>query len=123
MQARVMIVEDDLVLATLLQYNFESAGYEVEHVERGDMAELRMAAHMPDVLMLDWMLPGRSGIELCRRIRKCPQTAHLPIMMVTARCDRADREFALSVGADDFVGKPFSVADVMSRIAALQRSR
>jgi len=115
MPVRIMIVEDDLNLALLLQYNFEAAGYEVEHVERGDAAERRIAECRPDLVLLDWMLPGLSGLELCRRLRKVPVTRILPIIMVTARADRADHEFATRVGANDFITKPFSVGDVVSR--------
>ena len=116
MPVRIMIVEDDLTLALLLQYNLEAAGYEVEHIERGDAAERRINECMPDLVLLDWMLTGLSGLELCRRLRKNEATRALPIIMVTARTDKADREFAVHVGADDFMTKPFRVGEVLERI-------
>lgn len=115
MPVRIMIVEDDLTLALLLQYNLEAAGYEVEHHERGDAAERRIAACKPDLVLLDWVLPGLSGVELCRRIRRDEATRELPIIMLTARTDRADREFAVRVGASDFLAKPFSISEVLAR--------
>lgn len=115
MPVRIMIIEDDLNLAMLLQYNFEAAGYEVDHVDRGDVAETRIAESMPDLVLLDWILPGLSGLELCRRLRKNAATRGLPIIMVTARTDRADHEFAARVGASDFMTKPFSIGEVLAR--------
>ncbi len=119
MPARVMIVEDDLHIAILLQYNFEAAGYEVEHLERGDGVEGRIADCAPDLLLLDWNLPGVSGIELCRRIRRLTPMERLPIIMLTARTDRADREFAYHLGANEYVTKPFLLSDIMFRANGL----
>ena len=123
MPQRIMIVEDDLNLALLLQYNLEAAGFEVEHVERGDAVERRIGEQVPDLVLLDWMLPGISGIELCRRIRRRSATRVLPIMMLTARTATADREFAARMGADEFVTKPFLVSDVLARARLLLAPR
>ena len=123
MPVRIMVVEDDLNLALLLQYNLEAAGYDVEHIERGDSAEQRIAECAPDLLFLDWMLPGISGIELCRRIRKHPGTSNLPIIMLTARTDKADRDFAAWVGATHLMTKPFRLSEVLARARDLLTSR
>jgi two-component system phosphate regulon response regulator PhoB len=118
---RILIVEDEEPLVTLLRYNLEKAGYRVESVERGDEAELRIAEEPPDLLLLDWMVPGVSGVELCRRLRAREETARLPILMLTARGEEADRVRGLATGADDYVVKPFSVPELLARIAALLR--
>ena len=119
--ARVLIVEDEESLTLLLRYNLESAGYAVESVARGDEAELRIAEEPPDLVLLDWMLPGVSGVELCRRIRARKDTQRLPIIMLTARGEEADRVRGLSTGADDYVVKPFSVPELVARVGALLR--
>ena len=123
MHPNVMVVEDEEALSEMLRYNLEAEGYEVEVVERGDDAELRLRETVPDLLLLDWMLPGLSGIELCRRVRLRSETEALPIIMLTARSEEAERVRGLSTGADDFVVKPFSVPELMARIkATLRRS-
>jgi two-component system phosphate regulon response regulator PhoB len=119
MATRILLVEDDPNIAILLQYNLEAAGYAVEHVSRGDTAEQRISELMPDLVLLDWILPGTSGIELCRRIRTRLRFDKLPIIMMTARTDRADQAYALKSGADDFVTKPFALSDILSRARAL----
>ena len=116
-----MVVEDEEALSELLRYNLEAEGYEVEVVERGDDAALRLRETTPDLLLLDWMLPGLSGIELCRRVRLRAETAELPIIMLTARSEESERVRGLSTGADDFVVKPFSVPELMARIKAMMR--
>jgi two-component system phosphate regulon response regulator PhoB len=116
-----MIVEDEAPLVEMLDYNLHSAGYEVESVGRGDEAEIRVRESMPDLMILDWMLPGLSGIELCRRLRSREDTKSLPIIMLTARGEEQDRIRGLNVGADDYVAKPFSVPELMARIQALLR--
>jgi two-component system phosphate regulon response regulator PhoB len=116
-----MIVEDEAPLVEMLDYNLNSAGYQVESVGRGDEAELRVRENMPDLMILDWMLPGLSGIELCRRLRSREDTKRLPIIMLTARGEEQDRIRGLNVGADDYVAKPFSVPELMARIQALLR--
>ena len=105
----------------LLAYNLEAEGYVVESVERGDEAELRLAENTPDLVILDWMLPGVSGLEICRRLRARETTRTLPVIMVTARGEEAERVRGLSVGADDYVVKPFSVPELMARVRALLR--
>jgi two-component system, OmpR family, phosphate regulon response regulator PhoB len=118
---RVLIVEDEAALALLIGYNLEAEGYVVESVARGDEAELRLAESAPDLLILDWMLPGVSGIEICRRLRARETTRTLPIIMVTARREEAERVRGLAIGADDYVVKPFSVPELMARVRALLR--
>jgi two-component system phosphate regulon response regulator PhoB len=118
---RILIVEDESDLSLLLSYNLEAEGYAVENVERGDEAELRLAENAPDLVILDWMLPGVSGLEICRRLRARESTRTLPVIMVTARGEEAERVRGLSVGADDYVVKPFSVPELMARVRALLR--
>jgi two-component system, OmpR family, phosphate regulon response regulator PhoB len=118
---RVLVVEDEIDVALLLSYNLEAEGYVVESVARGDEAELRLAENAPDLLILDWMLPGVSGIEICRRLRAREATRRLPIIMVSARRDESERVRGLAVGADDYVVKPFSVIELMARVRALLR--
>src|SRR5437868_7766374 len=121
MAARILIVEDEEPLTMLLRYNLEAAGYTVESAARGDEAELKLRESTPDLIILDWMLPGVSGIELCRRLRAQSQTAQLPIIMLTARGEESERVRGLAVGADDYIVKPFSVPELLARIAALLR--
>ena len=118
---RVLVVEDEINVALLLSYNLEAEGYVVESVARGDEAELRLAENAPDLVILDWMLPGVSGIEICRRLRAREATRTLPIIMVTARREESERVRGLAVGADDYVVKPFSVIELMARVRALLR--
>jgi two-component system phosphate regulon response regulator PhoB len=117
----ILIVEDEDALTLLLRYNLEAEGYEVDSVGRGDEAEIRLRERIPDLLVLDWMLPGLSGIELCRRLRARGDTAQLPILMLTARGEEDERVRGLATGADDYVIKPFSVAELMARVKALLR--
>jgi two-component system phosphate regulon response regulator PhoB len=117
----VLVVEDEIDVALLLSYNLEAEGYVVESVARGDEAELRLAEKAPDLLILDWMLPGVSGIEICRRLRAREATRTLPIIMVSARREESERVRGLAVGADDYVVKPFSVIELMARVRALLR--
>ncbi len=121
MGTRVLIVEDEEPLMLLLRYNLESEGYEVDSVARGDDADLRMREHIPDLVLLDWMLPGLSGIELCRRIRARRETEQLPIIMLTARGEEGDRVRGLATGADDYIVKPFSVPELLARVRSLLR--
>ena len=118
---KVMVVEDEEPLCVLLRYNLEAEGYQVEVVTRGDEAELRLQENVPDLLVLDWMIPGVSGIELCRRLRMRPETERLPIIMLTARGEESDRVRGLSTGADDYLVKPFSTPEFIARIRALLR--
>lgn len=119
--SKIMVVEDEEPLGVLLRYNLEAEGYQVEIVTRGDEAEIRLQEHVPDLLVLDWMVPGISGIELCRRLRMRPETQRLPIIMLTARGEESDRVRGLSTGADDYLVKPFSTPEFMARVKALLR--
>ena len=110
---RILVVEDEAALGLLLGYNLEAEGYVVERVERGDEAELRLEESPPDLVILDWMLPGVSGLEICRRLRARETTRTLPVaIMLTARGEEGERVRGLSVGADDYVVKPFSVPEL-----------
>ena len=121
MNPRILIVEDEEALTLLLRYNLEKVGYEVESAVRGDEADLRLREASPDLIILDWMLPGVSGIELCRRLRSRPETRQLPIIMLTARGEESERIRGLATGADDYIVKPFSVPELLARVAALLR--
>jgi len=118
---KIMVVEDEEPLGVLLRYNLEAEGYQVEIVTRGDEAEIRLQESVPDLLVLDWMVPAISGIELCRRLRMRAETERLPIIMLTARGEESDRVRGLSTGADDYLVKPFSTPEFMARIRALLR--
>ncbi len=118
---RIMVVEDEEPLGLLLRYNLEHEGYHVEVVTRGDEAEIRLQENVPDLLVLDWMLPSVSGIELCRRLRMRPETERLPVIMLTARGEETDRVRGLSTGADDYLIKPFSMPEFLARVRALLR--
>lgn len=121
MQPRILVVEDEEALAVLLRYNLEAEGYTVESVARGDEAEVSLREQAPDLVLLDWMLPGLSGIELCRRIRSRRETERLPVIMITARGEESDRIRGLVTGADDYIAKPFSVPELLARVKALLR--
>jgi two-component system phosphate regulon response regulator PhoB len=121
MSARIFIVEDEEPLTLLLRYNLEAEGYEVETIGRGDEADVRLREAAPDLVVLDWMLPGLSGIELCRRLRARPQTKALPIIVLTARGEESERIRGLATGADDYIVKPFSVPELVARVRALLR--
>src|SRR5438270_13584112 len=121
MTARILVVEDEEALTTLLRYNLEADGYAVETVGRGDDADTRLKEHIPDLLILDWMLPGLSGIELCRRLRARAETKRLPIIMLTARGEESERVRGLATGADDYIAKPFSVPELSARVRRLLR--
>jgi len=119
--AKILIVEDELPLAELLRYNLEAEGYVVSHAETGEDAELMVSEELPDLIVLDWMLPSVSGIELCRRMRAKAETRNTPIIMLTARGEETDRVRGLSTGADDYVVKPFSLPELMARVKAILR--
>jgi len=121
MTARIMIVEDEEPLTLLLRYNLEAEGYAVDTAARGDEAEVKLKEAVPDLIVLDWMLPGMSGIELCRRLRARAETERLPIIMLTARGEESERIRGLATGADDYIVKPFSVPELVARIRALLR--
>lgn len=118
---RILVVEDEAALSLLLAYNLEAEGFVVDRVERGDEAEVRLSEVIPDLVILDWMLPGVSGLEICRRLRAREVTRTLPVIMLTARGEESERVRGLSIGADDYVVKPFSVPELMARVRALLR--
>jgi two-component system phosphate regulon response regulator PhoB len=118
---KVLVVEDEEPLALLLRYNLEAEGYIVDVVNRGDEAELAIAEGAPDLIVLDWMLPGLSGLELCRRLRASKNSRKIPIILLTARGEEGDRIRGLSTGADDYVVKPFSLPELMARVRAILR--
>jgi len=121
MPAKVLIVEDEDSLVTLLSYNLQSEGYTVVHTPSGTDAMMMMQEERPDIVILDWMLPGLAGIEICRQIRARPETKALPVIMLTARGEEGDRIRGLQTGADDYVVKPFSVSELVARVKALLR--
>ena len=118
---KLILVEDDLALAELLEYRFESEGYEVRVTGDGDEALIFASEEVPDLVILDWMIEGTSGIEVCRRLRRDKATAHVPIIMLTAREAEDDRVRGHDTGADDYVTKPFSPRELLARVAAVLR--
>ena len=121
MQPYILVMEDEDALATLLQYNLEKEGYDVAVASDGDEGMLQIEERIPDLVLLDWMLPKLSGIEVCRRIRNRPETRNLPVVMLTARGEETDRVRGLDTGADDYLTKPFSMVELMARIRAVLR--
>ncbi|MFT5507384.1 MAG: two-component system phosphate regulon response regulator PhoB [Hyphomicrobiaceae bacterium] len=121
MGAKLLVVEDEQALSELLTYNLEAEGYEVRTAESAEDAELLVAEEIPDLVILDWMLPVVSGIELCRRFRSRAETSALPVLMLTARGEESDRIRGLSTGADDYVVKPFSLPELLARVKAILR--
>ena len=119
--ARVLLVEDDDALAELLVWQLEREKYAVERTADGEEALLLAAEAAPDIVLLDWMVPGLSGIEVCRRLRRAPETANVPIIMLTARGEEEDRIRGLQTGADDYVTKPFSPRELVARVGAVLR--
>ncbi len=117
----VLVVEDEDSLATLLQYNLEKEGFEVAVCGDGEEALMVIEERQPDLILLDWMLPKISGIEVCRRLRQRTTTRNLPILMLTARGEEGDRIRGLDTGADDYVVKPFSMIELTARIRAVLR--
>ncbi|WP_339870773.1 phosphate regulon transcriptional regulator PhoB [uncultured Brevundimonas sp.] len=121
MQPYILVMEDEDALATLLQYNLEKEGYRVVIAADGDEGMLQIDETLPDLVLLDWMLPGLSGIEVCRRLRGKAETRNLPIIMLTARGEESDRIRGLDTGADDYLTKPFSMIELIARIRAVLR--
>ena len=121
MQPYVLVMEDEDALATLLSYNLEKEGYHVVVASDGEEGMLQIDERLPDLVLLDWMLPKLSGIEVCRRIRGRPETRNLPIIMLTARGEETDRVRGLDTGADDYMTKPFSMTELIARIRAVLR--
>ncbi len=121
MKPLILIVEDEAALQKLLAYNLEAAGFEVAQAFDGEEALTLLAERTPDLVVIDWMIPQLSGLELLRRIRRRPEQAHLPVVMLTARAEEPDRLRGLETGADDYVTKPFSPAELVARIRAVLR--
>jgi len=117
----LLLVEDDRALADLLTWHFDREGYDVVRTADGDEALLLAEERTPDLVILDWMIEGVSGIEVCRRLRRRPATAHVPIIMLTARGEESDRIRGLETGADDYVTKPFSPRELLARVGAVLR--
>ncbi|MBV8685317.1 MAG: phosphate regulon transcriptional regulator PhoB [Alphaproteobacteria bacterium] len=118
---RILLAEDDDALAELMSFHLERAGFRVAHTRSGDEALLLARETAPDLVLLDWMMEGVSGLEVCRRLRRLPATANVPIIMITARGEEADRVQGLNTGADDYITKPFSPREMIARIVAVLR--
>ncbi|MFN3889266.1 MAG: response regulator transcription factor [Beijerinckiaceae bacterium] len=116
---RILLVEDDETLALLITYNLQAKGYSVSWLARGDAVEPFLASADVDLIVLDWMLPGRSGLDLCRSLRGRPDMRSLPIIMVTALEDDGDRVAGLSAGADAYFAKPFLMTELLARVDSL----
>lgn len=124
MKPLVLVVEDEVPLLTLLRYNLEKEGFRVAEARDGEEALVAVKDNKPDLVLLDWMLPLVSGIEVCRQIRRMPESRQLPIVMLTARGEEADKVRGLNSGADDYVTKPFSPSELTARLkAVLRRAR
>lgn len=121
MPARVLVVEDEDALSELIEYNLRKEGFEVRLSADGEDALLAIKEDKPDIVLLDWMLPGVSGIEICRLIRARPDTRDVPVIMLTARSAEEDRIRGLNTGADDYLSKPFSIPELTARVRALLR--
>ncbi len=119
--AKMLIVEDDAALAELIQWHFEREGFEVRQTADGEEALMLAQEQAPDIVLLDWMVEGISGIEVCRRLRRQPATANVPIIMLTARGEEEDRIRGFETGADDYVTKPFSPRELVARVGAVLR--
>jgi two-component system phosphate regulon response regulator PhoB len=112
----ILVVEDEPSQREVLSYNFESEGFLVTKAENGDDALMFVRENAPDIIVLDWMLPGVSGIEICRRLKSRPETRNIPVIMLSARSEEVDRVRGLETGADDYVVKPYSVGELIARV-------
>jgi two-component system, OmpR family, phosphate regulon response regulator PhoB len=121
MKPLVLVVEDENALVTMLRYNLEKEGFAVSTADDGEEALARIAERKPDAVLLDWMLPLVSGIEVCRQIRRNPELRDLPVLMLTARGEESDRIRGLNSGADDYIVKPFSPSELIARLRAVLR--
>lgn len=120
-QTQILVVEDEEALATLLEYNLRKEGYSVSIATDGEEALFQVAEEQPDLIILDWMIPKVSGIEVCRRLRSKSETKNIPVIMLTARSEESDRVRGLETGADDYLTKPFSTAELIARARAVLR--
>ena len=121
MRAKMLVVEDDAALAELVVWHFTKEGFDVRQTPDGEEALVMARETPPDIVLLDWMLESLSGIEVCRRLRRMPDTANVPIIMLTARGEEEDRIRGLETGADDYVTKPFSPRELIARVTAVLR--
>jgi two-component system phosphate regulon response regulator PhoB len=121
MKPLILVVEDEAALVEMLRYNLEAEGFRTAAAPNGEEGRLLIEELTPDLILLDWMLPELSGLELCRRIRRNPKTAAIPVILLTARGEEADRIRGLDTGADDYVTKPFSPSELIARIRAVLR--
>jgi two-component system, OmpR family, phosphate regulon response regulator PhoB len=121
MSASILVIEDEEPIQILLKYNLESEGYRVRSSAQGEDVAFMIAEERPDLILLDWMLPGISGIEVCRLIRAKPESRDIPIIMLTARSEEAEKVRGLATGADDYLVKPFSVPELLMRIKTILR--
>lgn len=121
MKPYILVVEDEDALATLLTYNLEKESFRVEHAGDGEEALLKVEEETPDLILLDWMLPKVSGVEVCRQLRARAETKRTPVLMLTARGEESDKVRGLDTGADDYVVKPFAINELTARIRALLR--
>lgn len=119
--ALIQIIEDEPAQIELLSYNLQAEGFQIRQARDGEEGLLQVSEDLPDLILLDWMLPEVSGIEVCRQLKKSPDTKDVPIIMLTAKGEEGDRVRGLNTGADDYIVKPFSVAEVIARIRALLR--
>ena len=123
-QPLVLVVEDEPAQREVLKYNLESEGYSVSFAVNGEEALLMISEELPDVIVLDWMLPNVSGIEVCRQVKTRPETREIPVIMLSARSEEGDKVRGLETGADDYVTKPYSVTELLARVRSqLRRSR
>src|SRR3546814_4560441 len=120
-RAKMLLVEDDAALAELLIWHFKREDFEIAHTADGEEALLMAQENVPDIVLLDWMLESLSGLEVCRRLRRMNATANVPIIMLTARGEEADRLRGLETGADDYITKPFSPRELVARVGAVLR--
>jgi len=121
--SRVLVVEDEAAIAELISINLRHAGYEVSVAADADQAQLLIDRVLPDLVLLDWMLPGQSGLQLAKRWRSATRTRELPIIMLTARAEEVDKISGLDAGADDYLTKPFSTKELLARIRAVLRRK
>lgn len=121
MKTRILLIEDDENITELVTYNLARADYVIDSAMDGEEGLIRAGEQIPDLILLDWMLPNLSGLEICRRLRRSAETANVPIIMLTARADEQDRIRGLETGADDYITKPFSPKELIARIQAVLR--
>lgn len=119
----VLVIEDETAIMTLIKFTLEQAGFDTFCVDSAEKAKLLLDEKLPDVVLLDWMLPGMSGLELIQYIRQTPRSQDLPLILLTARSEEEDKEQGLDLGADDYITKPFSPRELVARIKALLRRR